>query len=249
MKDEGSLLPSAFCLLPSFETLADYGALSARAASLLLDAVREDPRLVLGLPTGRTPRGMYERIVAECSREYRCFRDAKTFNLDEYAGIAPSHPGSYHTYIHQQFIDRVDIDPANAHIPNGMASDLDVECARYEMAIREAGGLGLTFLGLGTNGHIGFNEPGTSFDSITRVVELSQSTRVANAPLFPDGRVPTHAITMGIGTILASKRVVLLASGGKKRAAIERLRSGVVEEVFPASALWRHGDVKVLIAD
>jgi glucosamine-6-phosphate deaminase len=148
----------------------------------------------------------------------------------------------------RHLFDHVDIDPGNAHLPDGTAPDLDVECVRYEREIRDAGGLALTFLGLGRNGHIGFNEPGTPFDSRTRVVELHQSTRHANADLFPDGHVPTHAITMGIGTILESKSIVLLAAGAGKQEAIERLRSAEVDESFPASALWRHADVTALVA-
>jgi glucosamine-6-phosphate deaminase len=230
----------------NWETLDDYNVLSDRAAELFLEAILRNPRAVLGLPTGRTPIRMYERVVAACSREYHCFRDVVTFNLDEYAGIERTHPGSYSTFMKQHLFDFIDIDPANAHIPNGAAADLDAECARYEREIAVAGGLDLTILGLGSNGHIAFNEPGTPFDSRTRVVTLTESTRAANAPLFPEGDVPTHAITMGIGTILESKSIVLLASGDKKRAAIERLRSGEISEEFPASALWRHPDVIVL---
>jgi glucosamine-6-phosphate deaminase len=231
-----------------WEKLESYEALSQRAAAILLAAIREDPRLVLGLPTGRTPVGMYERVVAECSREYHCFRDVSTFNLDEYCGIPRAHPGSYFTYMKQHLFDHVDLDPANAHIPHGDAPDPAADCVRYERELAAAGGLGLTFLGLGQNGHIGFNEPGTPFGSRTRVVELTQSTRKANADLFADGHVPTHALTMGIGTILESARIVLLASGESKRAAIERLRNGEVTEDFPASALWKHAGVTVLIA-
>jgi glucosamine-6-phosphate deaminase len=231
-----------------WEQFESYDALSRRAAAILLAAIREDPRLVLGLPTGRTPIGMYERVVAECSREYHCFRDVVTFNLDEYCGIPREHPGSYFTYMKQHLFDHVDIDPRNAHIPHGDAPDAHAECARYERELAAAGGLGLTFLGLGQNGHIGFNEPGTPFDSRTRVVELTQSTRKANADLFAGGHVPTHAMTMGIGTILESRRVVLLASGESKRAALERLRRAEVSEEFPASALWNHPDCVVLSA-
>jgi glucosamine-6-phosphate deaminase len=232
----------------NWETLADYDALSDRAANIFLSAIRSNPRIVLGLPTGRTPVKMYERVVAACSREYHCFREVVTFNLDEYIGIESTHPGSYRMFMNEHLFDHIDIDHANAHIPNGMARDADAECARYEREIAAAGGLDLTFLGLGSNGHIGFNEPGTPFDSRTRVVALTESTRTANAPLFPDGNVPTHAITMGIGTILESKSIVLLASGDKKRPAIERLRSREITGDFPASALWRHPDVTVLTA-
>jgi glucosamine-6-phosphate deaminase len=229
-----------------WETFSSYEALSARAASLMLDAIRENPRIVLGLPTGRTPLGMYERVIAECSREYHCFTEVTTFNLDEYAGISCDHPGSYCTYMRRHLFDHVDIDPRNAHIPDGTVPDLDAECARYETQIRDAGGLGLTFLGLGRNGHIGFNEPGTPFTSRTRVVDLTQSTRAANADLF-EGHVPTQAITMGIATILESRSIVLLVSGSGKEEAVERLKSGEISEQFPASALWRPGDVRVLV--
>jgi glucosamine-6-phosphate deaminase len=229
-----------------WEAFDTAGALSGRAAEILLSAIRENPRVVLGLPTGRTPIGMYDRVVRECTREYHCFRDVTTFNLDEYAGLPREHPGSYFSYMKQHLFDHVDLDPDNAHLPNGTASDLDAECARYEQEIRDAGGLDLTFLGLGRNGHIGFNEPGTPFNARTRVVELTQSTRHANADLFADGRVPTHAITMGIGTILESRAIVLLVSGDGKEDAIARLQRGVVSEDFPASALWKHEDVTVL---
>jgi glucosamine-6-phosphate deaminase len=232
----------------NWETLPDYDVLSDRAAEILLEAILRNPRVVLGLPTGRTPVKMYERVVAACGRAYHCFRDVVTFNLDEYVGIERTHPGSYYSFMKRRLFDFIDIDPANAHIPNGAAADLAAECARYEHEIVAAGGLGLTFLGLGSNGHIAFNEPGTPFDSRTRVVALTESTRAANASLFPEGTVPTHAITMGIATILESKSIVLLASGEKKRAAIERLRSGEITEKFPASALWKHPDVTVLTA-
>ncbi|HEV2721658.1 MAG TPA: glucosamine-6-phosphate deaminase [Thermoanaerobaculia bacterium] len=230
-----------------WEAFPDYDALSKRAADLLLTAIRAQPRIVLGLPTGRTPLGMYERVVVECSREYTCFRDVVTFNLDEYAGISCEHPGSYCSFMQHVLFDHVDIAPENANIPNGAAPDLDAECARYERAIEDAGGLALTFLGLGSNGHIAFNEPGTPWTSRTRVVELAESTRAANAALFA-GEVPRQAITMGIATILASRRIVLLASGERKRAAIARLRGGERSDDFPASALHTHADVTVLVA-
>ncbi len=231
----------------NWQTFPNADALAEAAARILLSAIRSDPRVVLGLPTGRSPIGMYDRVVRECEREYHCFRDVTTFNLDEYAGVPRDHPGSYFSYMKQHLFDHVDLDPRNAHIPNGTAPDLDAECARYEKEIRDAGGLGLTFLGLGRNGHIGFNEPGTPFDARTRVVELTQSTRHANAECFPDGHVPTHAITMGIATILDSSAIVLLVSGSGKEAALERLRSGEIDDAFPASALWMHRDVSVLV--
>jgi glucosamine-6-phosphate deaminase len=227
----------------------DYDDLSRRSAEILLRTIRNDPRCVLGLPTGRTSIGMYQRVAQECAREYHCFRDVVTFNLDEYAGIPRDHPGSYSSYMKQHLFDHVDINPEHAHLPDGTAPDLAAECTHYEREIARAAGLHLTFLGLGRNGHIGFNEPGTPFDSRTRVVELAASTRAANADLFLDGRVPTNAITMGIATILESRAIVLLAGGSGKREAVERLRSGVVDESFPASALWKHGYVTVLVQE
>lgn len=230
----------------NWQAFPTSNALADHAAARLLSAIRKNPKIVLGLPTGRTPIGMYERVVRECEREYHCFRDVVTFNLDEYAGVPREHAGSYYAYMKQHLFDHVDLDPRNAHLPDGTAPDLDAECVRYENAIREAGGLALTFLGLGRNGHIGFNEPGSPFEARTRVVELAPSTRAANAEFFPDGTVPTHAVTMGIATILESREIVLLAAGAGKQEAIERLRSGVVDPSFPASALWMHPNVTVL---
>lgn len=228
-----------------WESLPDYDALSQRAAAILLQSIRAHPRAVLGLPTGRTPIGMYERVVAQCSREYHCFHDVTTFNLDEYVGIAEDHPGSYCTFMKQHLFDHVDLQRENTHIPNGEAPDPE----GYERHIRAAGGLDLTFLGLGSNGHIAFNEPGTPFDSRTRIVTLTASTRKANASFFANGEVPTHAITMGIATILESRAIVLLTSGANKRQALERLRSGEISTDFPASALWTHSNVHVLMED
>jgi glucosamine-6-phosphate deaminase len=233
----------------NWEHFNNYADLSSRAADILLTAIHIDPHAVLGLPTGRTPVGMYDRVATRCANDYHCFTGVTTFNLDEYAGIPADHPGSYAAYMDRHLFEFVDMNPAHAHIPDGTAADLDAECIRYENAVRGAGGLGLTFLGLGRNGHIGFNEPGTSFTARTRVVELTESTRYANADLFADRKVPTRAITIGIATILESRRVVLLASGEIKREAVARLRTGSIDESFPASALWQHADVTVLTSD
>jgi glucosamine-6-phosphate deaminase len=238
----------------------DYEDLSTHAAQLMLDRVATNPGLVLGLPTGRTPVGMYAHVVAACERKYHCFRDVRTFNLDEYVGIPPDHPGSYFSYMKHHLFDHVDLQRENIHIPDGMAarvraerSDLPfeqalaLECEHYEEELREAGSLDLTFLGLGRNGHIGFNEPGTPFDSRTHVIRLSESTRVANADLFADGNVPERAITMGIGTILESRAIVVMASGGSKANTVALLAQTGPSSDFPASALKAHHDVTVLV--
>ena len=231
-----------------WEQLPDYETLSFRAATILLDSVRMEPHIVLGLPTGSTPVGMYARVVEECRREYHCFRDVTSFNLDEYVGIPRDDEASYATYMRRNLFDHVDIDPRRTHIPDGNAPNVDAECRRYERDIDDAGGLALTFLGLGRNGHIAFNEPGTPFNSRTRAVELTESTRRANARFFEGREAPSRAITMGIGTILESKRIVLLATGSGKEQAIASLRSRRVDVTFPASALWTHPNVHVLVA-
>ncbi|HEY0788485.1 MAG TPA: glucosamine-6-phosphate deaminase [Thermoanaerobaculia bacterium] len=238
----------------------DYNALSREAAGVLVRQLEANPRSVLLLPTGTTPEGMYQEIVAACRNIPRCLRDATTFNLDEYVGIPPEHPGSYATYMRTRLFSQVDLDPGRTHVPDGNGAairrerpDVDfetalaLECARYESLIRAAGGIDLTFLGLGRNGHIGFNEPGSPFDSRTRVVELHLSTREANAPFFPEGRVPDRAITTGIGTILESRSIVLLASGAAKADAIARLASAPPSPDFPASALLHHLDVLAIV--
>jgi glucosamine-6-phosphate deaminase len=243
-----------------WEVVPDAGRLAAGAAERLLAAVDADPRVVLGLPTGSTPIELYRRVVAACRLSRHCFAEATTFNLDEYVGLAPGHPGSYRSYMERHFLGHVDVDPARAHVPDGTAAAalaahpelsfeeaLLAECQRYEEAIRAAGGLDVTFLGLGVNGHIAFNEPGSPFDSRTRVVELAAATRRANARHFPGEHVPRRAITMGIGTILESRSIVLLASGTAKAPAVARLRGGEVGEGFPASVLHRHPDVTVLL--
>jgi glucosamine-6-phosphate deaminase len=238
-----------------WEIVDDYEALSARAAAILLEAVRTTPRIALGLPTGATPLGMYRKLREECARSYHCFSFATTFNLDEYVGVKPNDPASYATYMRKHLFDHVDVDPVRVNIPRGAPDDegiafdsaLAAECLRYEEAIRAAGGLGITFLGMGRNGHIGFNEPGSALDSPTRVVSLSPSTRDANAPYFPGREVPARAITMGIGTILSSRRLVLLAAGEAKAEGVRILASERIDPMFPASALHRHDDALVIV--
>lgn len=236
----------------------DYDTLSRDAASILLDAVDDNRSLRLGLPTGSTPVGMYREIVRFCDSRYHCFRDVVTFNLDEYVGLPRTDPGSYFSFMKQNLFDHVDIDPSNTHVPWGdpehlsrlHSSDLEKalaeECRRYERLIESEGGIDLMFLGLGANAHIAFNEPGTSLDSETHVIELDETTVKANARYFPDRDVPRLAITMGIATILSARKIILLASGETKREAIEALRTGVVSEDVPASALHRHQDVLVI---
>lgn len=237
----------------------DAEELALTSAKRLLSSLQTHPSIVLGLPTGRTPEGMYRRIAEQCASEYHCFRQATTFNLDEYVGVPGSHPGSYCSYMHRHLFDHVDLDPARIHIPDGLASSflrshpelsvdeaLAMECEQYEGNIARAGSLNLTFLGLGTNGHIGFNEPGTSFFSRTRMVELSEATRTANAEFFSGQAVPRRAITIGIATILESTSIVLLASGERKAEILRRFATEPGSESLPASALRHHPDVTII---
>ena len=227
----------------------DYRTLSRQAAEIIADAVRFEPRLTLGLPTGSTPLGMYEELVRKHSDENLDFSRVKTFNLDEYIGLAPGHPSSYHTYMHLHFFDHVRIPIKHIHIPDGAPGiDTDRESIRYEQAIQQAGGIDLLVVGIGSNGHIAFNEPGSSFASRTRIVDLTRETR-ANAGRYfaSEDEVPRRAITVGIGTILESRRILLLASGSGKSGAVARALQGPVSEDMPASALRGHFDVTAIL--
>lgn len=244
----------------NWTTVEDYAELSVRAARVVLDQVERKPDSRLGLPTGNTPLGMYRELAATCQVDYFCFNEVQTFNLDEYVDVPAEHPGSFASFMHRNFLSYVDVDAGKVHIPTGdpellrdrFGSGLEFEellareCAWYEKEITEAGGLDLIVLGLGRNGHIAFNEPGTPFESRTHVVMLDESTRQANAAGFPGEEVPRRAITMGLATIRDARRVLLLASGAAKRKPLERLVSGEVHPDLPVSILRDHPDVEVI---
>jgi glucosamine-6-phosphate deaminase len=219
-------------------------AVAAEIAALI-DAPR--PRgesATLGLATGDTPLGVYAELVRR-SREGLDLTCVTTFNLDEYVGLAGDHPSSFAAFMRRNLFEPAGIDDARAHIPKGNLAEADLEdhCAEYERAIAAAGGIDLQLLGLGRNGHIAFNEPGTDFDSRTHVQLLTDGTRTANARGFSSCEaVPTRAVTMGLGTIREARRVRLLAFGSHKAAVVERLLRGPVETAFPASCLRDHPD-------
>ena len=221
--------------------------MSAVAAEIVAGKVREKPEAVFLLPTGTTPLGMYRRLVEMHHREGLSFARATFFNLDEYLGLPPDHPASYHVYMQETFYRLVDADPARIHVPDGSAPDPEGECERYEAAIREAGGVALCVLGIGRNGHIGFNEPGAPFDSRTRVVRLSESTRRVNASDFEGDRAPERAITVGMATIFESREVLILASGANKARAVAAALQGEFSEAVPASMLQRHPNATFLL--
>jgi glucosamine-6-phosphate deaminase len=227
----------------------DYEEMSKKACSILLEKVNSLENPVLGMATGSTPEGLYQQLIRAYNEGKVSFKHVLTFNLDEYVGIDREDPNSYHYYMKDKLFGHIDLLPENAHLPNGNAADLELECWEYENQIRRADQIDIQVLGLGLNGHIGFNEPGTPFSSRTQVIDLENSTRQANARFFASmNEVPTQAITMGIDTIMESKQILLLVSGKKKADPLARLLNGEVSEDFPASILHRHPNV-VIIAD
>jgi len=227
----------------------NYQEMSQRASSIILGLISKKSNPVLGLATGSTPEGMYQCLIKAYEQGDISFKNVTTFNLDEYVGLTKEDANSYHSYMKEKLFNHIDILPDQTHLPDGTARDLQLECVKYEQLIRDAGQVDIQVLGLGLNGHIGFNEPGTPFSSRTHVVELMASTRQANARFFNGlNEVPTQAITMGIETIMESERILLLVSGEKKAPALARLMKGDLSEDFPASILQRHPNV-VIITD
>lgn len=223
-------------------------AAAARAADIIAGEVRARPDSVLGLATGATMDPVYADLVRRHRDAGLSFAGVTTFNLDEYVGLPPDHRGSYHRAMADALFDHVDLRPDRAFLPDGMAADPAAEADRYERLIAAAGGIDLQLLGLGRNGHIGFNEPGSDFASRCRVVQLDPDTRAANLPHFGPGEdTPPFAITMGIATILGARTCLLLATGAAKADAVARMIEGPVDPACPASALRTHPDVMVLL--
>ena len=211
--------------------------------------MRLKPDLVLGLPTGHTPLGMYEEVVQQHREEGLDFSRVTAFNLDEYLGLSPEDPGSFTAYMRHHFFDRVNVAAENIHIPDGRPDvDAESESARYEQAIRKAGGIDLPIVGIGANGHIAFNEPGSNFASRTRPVDLAPETVSSARQYFEsEAATPHRAITVGIATILDARRILLLAAGSGKSHAAARAIQGPVSESTPASALQLHADVTAIL--
>ncbi len=218
------------------------------AAKVIARVVREKPDAVLGLATGRTPLLLYRELIRLHREEGLSFRGITTFNLDEYVGLPATHDQSYHWFMRENFFRHVDIDPAHTHVPDGTAADLQAECRRYEERIATAGGIDLQLLGLGRNGHIGFNEPTGSLRSRTWIKILSEQTLRDNSTVFGSfDALPRHAITMGIGTILDARRLLLLAFGPAKLRATVDMIEGPLAARCPASALQLHPRATVVL--
>lgn len=228
---------------------SNYEELSREAAQIVANAVRQNPTVRLGLATGSTTLGVYRELARIHRDEGLDFSRVLTFNLDEYLGISPEHPHSFHHFMLENFFSRVNIDPRNVHIPDGtVTGDYEKYCASYEDDIQRAGGIDLQILGIGRNGHIGFNEPTSSFASKTRLKVLSKATIDDNRKFFAPGEtIPRCAITMGIGTILASRRVLMLATGEAKAAAVANAIEGPITASVTASALQLHPDATAIL--
>lgn len=225
----------------------NYEEMSAKASRFMLAQLWRKPNSVLGLATGTTQIGMYEKLIEARKSNRADFSKIKTFNLDEYLGIEPEDKESYHSFMRQHLFDGINVKKSNHHVLNGTSENPDKECDNYEQKIKNASGIDLQVLGLGQNGHIGFNEPGTGFDAITHVVELTDSTRKANKKHFKNRSTPSHALTMGLASIMDAKKVLLAASGKKKAKAVADTIEGRVNKDVPASLLQWHPDVTIIL--
>ncbi|MGV4321974.1 glucosamine-6-phosphate deaminase [Bacillus mojavensis] len=226
-----------------------YEDLCKLSAVIIKECVQAKKDAVLGLATGSTPVGLYKQLISDYQAGEIDFSKVITFNLDEYAGLSPSHPQSYNKFMHEHLFQHINVQPDHIHIPQGDNPQLEAECKVYEELIRQAGGIDVQILGIGSNGHIGFNEPGSDFEERTRIVRLSESTIQANARFFGGDPVlvPRLAVSMGIKTIMEfSKHIVLLANGEEKADAIQKMAEGPVTPELPASILQQHNHVTVI---
>ncbi|OIO48176.1 MAG: glucosamine-6-phosphate deaminase [Parcubacteria group bacterium CG_4_9_14_0_2_um_filter_41_8] len=225
----------------------NYEEMSAKASRFVLAQIWRKPNSVLGLATGSTVIGMYQNLIEARKHSRADFSAIKSFNLDEYLGIDPKDKESYHAFMQKHLFDGINVKKQNHHVLNGNSENPDQECERYEQTIKQSGGIDLQILGLGQNSHIGFNEPGTGFEARTHVVELTESTRRANTKHFKNKRTPTHALTMGLSTIMDAKKILLVASGKKKASAVASAVEGRVNKEAPASLLQWHPDVTIIL--
>lgn len=226
----------------------NYEELSAKANEVIKEIITQNPNAILGLATGSSPLGLYENMIKDCKNNSTSYKNIKTVNLDEYIGLGYSSDQSYIYFMRHNLFDHIDIDLANVNLPNGLAKDMQQECERYTTLLNTMQ-QDVQLLGIGANGHIGFNEPGTSFDSNTNIVELKKQTREDNARFFASiNDVPTHAITMGIKNIMNAKKILVVANGINKADAVYEMVKGKVNESCPATILQNHSDV-ILICD
>lgn len=229
--------------------LDDAASIGRLAANEICALLQRNPDAVLGLATGSSPASIYDQLAMRCAGGEVSFARSQAFTLDEYVGLRADHPERYRNVVDSAFTSRVDISPDAVHSPDGLAQDILAACAAYERAITDAGGIDLQILGIGTDGHIAFNEPGSSLASRTRIKTLTGQTRLDNARFF-DGdldSVPTHCLTQGLGTIMSARHVILVATGQGKAQAVRELVEGAVSAMWPATVLQHHPHVSVLV--
>ncbi|MDR0425175.1 MAG: glucosamine-6-phosphate deaminase [Clostridiales Family XIII bacterium] len=224
----------------------DYADMSRKAANVLSAQVILKPNSVLGLATGSTPLGMYRQLIEWHRKGDIDFSEVTTINLDEYIGLAPRHPQSYRWFMDNNLFRHINIKPANTHVPDGLEPDEARESSRYEALIQGCGGIDMQLLGIGHNGHIGFNEPGAAFEKNTHRVPLTDTTIHANSRFFPDGDVPREAYTMGIRSIMQARRILVVVSGKSKAEIARRAFFGAVTPQIPASVLQLHNNVTLV---
>jgi glucosamine-6-phosphate deaminase len=219
----------------------NFDEMSIEGAKMVADLIRRKPNCVIGFATGGTPLGLYKELIRMHKEEGLDFSKITTFNLDEYVGLQPEHPQSYHYFMWENLFKHINVDRRYVHIPQGMAADIDEFCEWYEERIKQSGGLDLQILGIGANGHIAFNEPGSSLGSRTRIKTLTKLTRWDNQRFFESHEeVPKYAITMGVGTIMDAKSLLLLASGKSKADAIKATVEGAITALYPATIVQMH---------
>ena len=225
----------------------DYEDMSRKAANIISAQVILKPDCVLGLATGSTPIGAYKQLAAWYEKGDVDFAEVSTYNLDEYRGLSHDDPQSYHYFMRENFFDHINIDLNNTHVPDGSNPDAAAACSEYDKVVAAAGYPDLQLLGIGNNGHIGFNEPAKEFTHTTYKVALTQSTLDANKRFFPDSDMPRYALTMGIDSIMQAKRIVLIATGAAKAQAVRDMIRGAVSPECPASILQNHADVHIFL--
>lgn len=227
------------------KVLEDAGQIAQAVSQIIIEGVSKKSNSVLGFATGASPVPTYELLVRAYKRGELSLKDVTTFNLDEYCGIPADAPQSYRSFMFENLFGLTDVDPEKVNFLNGNAPDYEAECLDYEGKIVRAGGIDIQLLGVGTNGHIGFNEPSDFFTDIPFAVTLTESTKRSNSKYFPDGRVPDYALTMGVGDIMRARKIILIATGESKKNAVKTMAEGIITPQCPASALRLHPDALV----
>ena len=222
--------------------------IAVAAGELFVRQIKTNPQTILGLATGASPVKMYQYLISQYRNGYLDFSKVKTYNLDEYCDLPRDDKNSYYTFMHENLFNHINIKEENVHLPNGNAPDMAAECASYDKMIADIGGVDIQLLGIGTNGHIGFNEPADTFTEGTYKVKLTDSTIKSNSIYFDEGAMPRFAVTMGVGTIMTAKKIVLIATGESKQNAVCAMVRGEVTPRCPASILQQHPDA-VIFAD